>query len=237
MILRLETCASTMAEAARLAREGCASGDAVVAAEQTAGRGRYARPWHSERGAGLYVSIVFRLTLAEDSIPTLSLALGLAAAEAITGLTELACDLRWPNDVLIGGKKCAGILVETEGSAFIAGIGINVNQSEFPSELAGVATSLRLASGRTYSLDDLLTRLLDSSGRFTRVLEQEGRGAVIEAFTRASTWVRAKRVIVEQRDGTIEGVTDGLDPAGFLYVLQPGGARTLVRTGGVRAAG
>lgn len=232
MIVRLQTCPSTQAEAARLAREGCPSGTAVVADEQTAGRGRLGRPWHSERGAGLYVSIVLRLPLPPRSVPVLSLALGLAAAEAIAAATGIACDLRWPNDVLIGERKCAGILVETEDSVFIAGIGVNVNQSEFPTELTGLATSLRIATGRTHSRDHLLDRLLESVDRFTTLLTDGGRAPIIDMFSHASTYVHGKRVIV----GTTEGVTDGLDPAGFLYLRQPTGERTLILAGGVRPA-
>ena len=105
----------------------------VGAEEQTAGQGRHGRTWHSEAGSGLYVSIVLRHNLAPDDI-----ARGHARArlwpcvDAILKTTDLACDLRWPNDVLIQSKKCAGILTQLEGSAIIAGIGINVNHTEFP---------------------------------------------------------------------------------------------------------
>lgn len=225
-----------MAEAEKLALEGCPSGSAAGADEQTAGHGRYGRAWHSERGAGLYVSIVLRLGIADESIPALSLALGLAAAEAIARAADLACDLRWPNDVLIGGKKCAGILVEASGAAYIAGIGINVNQSEFPEEIAGIATSLRAASGRTHSREQLLIHLLECVDSFAKMLAEGGREPVLSAFSLASSYVKGKRVIVEQRGGTIAGVTDGLDPAGFLYVCQPNGERTLILAGGVRPA-
>jgi BirA family biotin operon repressor/biotin-[acetyl-CoA-carboxylase] ligase len=222
-----------MAEAAKLAREGCPSGSAIIADEQTAGYGRHGSAWHSERGSGLYVSIVLRLAIPPASVPVLSLALGLATAEAIANSTGLACDLRWPNDVLVGEKKCAGILVETEGPAFIAGIGINVNQSAFPDDIAALATSLRLASGRSHSRDQLLVNLLESVGRVTGILAEHGRAAIVEAFSRASSYVQGRRVIVD----TMEGVTDGLDPSGFLYLRRPDGARTLILAGGVRPAG
>jgi BirA family biotin operon repressor/biotin-[acetyl-CoA-carboxylase] ligase len=221
-----------MEEAAKLSREGCPSGTAVVAEEQTAGYGRHGRTWHSERGAGLYVSIVLRLPLPAENLPVLSLALGLATAEAIARAADLACDLRWPNDVLIGGKKCAGILVETEGPAFIAGIGINVNHSAFPAELTGLATSLLLASGHPQSKDQLLVRLLESADSFTKMLLNGGPEPVIAMFSRASSYVRGKRVIA----GGLEGITDGLDPSGFLYLRQPSGERTLILAGGVRPA-
>ena len=136
---------STMTVAARLAREGCASGTVVGADEQTAGIGRAGHSWHSEPEAGLYVSIVLRLALGPESLPLVMLALGLATRDAIADVTGLAPDLRWPNDVLLGEKKCAGILAQMEGDAVIAGIGINVGHASFPPEIAPLATSLRMA--------------------------------------------------------------------------------------------
>ena len=98
---------STMPEAARLAAAGCGPGTIVVADEQTAGQGRYGRYWHSEAESGLYASIVLRPALSSSSLPVLMLALGLATAEAIARATNLGCDIRWPNDVLINDKKVA----------------------------------------------------------------------------------------------------------------------------------
>src|SRR4029077_20415255 len=126
-------------------------GTVAGAEEQTEGQGRLGRTWHSERDSGLYVSIVLRHLIPANTVPLVTLALGLAAREAILKATDLACDLRWPNDVLIHAKKCAGILTRLEssgypsgiiaGGAIIAGIGINVNHSSFPEELSSIATS------------------------------------------------------------------------------------------------
>jgi BirA family biotin operon repressor/biotin-[acetyl-CoA-carboxylase] ligase len=131
---------STMTAAAKLAHEGCAAGTLVGADEQTAGIGRHGHSWHSEPGAGLYVSYVIRPSAGRGALPLLMLALGLAAQEAIIQTTGLAPDLRWPNDVLLNGKKCVGILAQTEGDAIIAGIGINVHHAEFPEEIRELAT-------------------------------------------------------------------------------------------------
>ena len=107
-----ESITSTMHEAGALAAAGCPSGTAVIAEEQTAGQGRHGHSWHSEPGAGLYVTVVLRLPIPTDSLPIVTLALGLAAAEAIARVTDLHPDLRWPNDIMIGGKKTAGILIQ-----------------------------------------------------------------------------------------------------------------------------
>ena len=127
-----ESLDSTMIEA----RRDMQPGRIVGAEEQTAGMGRHGRKWISEPGAGLYVSMV----LAAKPVPVVMLALGLAARHAI-GWRR---DLRWPNDVLLNGKKCAGVLAQLEGETIIAGIGINVSQTEFPDDLETPATSLLL---------------------------------------------------------------------------------------------
>jgi len=236
-IVCLEVTGSTMTDAALLAAAGCASGTAVVAEEQTAGQGRHGRAWHSERGAGLYVTIVLQLPLPLDDVPVLTLALGLATAEAIARSSGLACDLRWPNDVLLDGRKCAGILVQTSGAAFLVGIGINVNHSAFPAELARSATSLRLVSGVEHSREALLEALLVSVDSFVNMLVEGGRDPVVGLFARASSYTFGKRVTVEQGGALIEGVTDGLTPSGFLMLRRDDGTTTLITAGGVRPAG
>lgn len=230
----LENTGSTMTVAAQLGAAGCPAGTVVVAEEQTAGQGRFGRIWHSERETGLYVSFVLRLSLAEENLRVLAMTLGLAAAEAIARTADIECDLRWPNDVLIGDKKCAGILVAVEQTTFVAGIGINVNQTAFPVELSPIATSLRLATGRPQSREALLVHLIESADSFLRMLETGGKDPVLRMFTRASSYVRGKHVFVEQEGAEIEGVTDGLDESGFLIVRRPDGTRTTIMAGGVR---
>src|SRR3954454_23603730 len=108
-LLFFESIDTTMREAGRPAHQGCPSGTVVIAEEQTAGQGRHGHAWHSEKYVGLYCSILLRPELRRDSAPTLTMALGLAAAEAIEAATGLRCDLRWPNDLMLGGqKKTAG---------------------------------------------------------------------------------------------------------------------------------
>lgn len=224
---------STMTEAARLAAQGAA--DIVGAEEQTAGRGRYGRHWYSQREAGLYVTLILSWRLRPEQATLLTLALGLATAEAIARAADLACDLRWPNDVLIQDKKCAGILVELAGDRFLAGVGINVNHTSLPAELAGQATSLYLASGRFHSRERLLIELVRAADGFTRMLVEGGPEPVLRLFARASSYARGRRVRVEQNGLILEGVTEGLAPSGFLWLRQNDGARRLLRAGGLRA--
>ncbi len=233
-IVRFERVASTMTEAATLANEGCASGTAVVADEQVAGIGRHGHDWHSEPGSGLYVSIVLRLELEPAVLPCLTLALGLAAAEAIARVADLRCDLRWPNDLMVGDRKLAGILVQLAGDAAICGVGINVNHAAFPAEIAGIATSLRIETQRAFDLDNLLTCLLESVDSFANMLVTGGAAAIVRAFSNASSYASGKRVRVDMGERTIEGVTAGLDQGGFLRVRKPGGETELILAGGVR---
>lgn len=228
------TIGSTMTEASRLAASGCESGTLVGAEEQTAGQGRYGRAWHSEPGSGLYVSIVLRYPFAPDTLPLVTLAIGLATADAILKATDLACDLRWPNDVLIHSRKCAGILTQLDGSAIIAGIGINVNHSAFPDDLSAIATSLRIASGREHSRERLLVELASSVDSFCTLLERDGREPILAMFARASSFVYGRRVYVEQDGATLLGTTAGLNDSGFLMLRGDDGKQNVIIAGGVR---
>jgi BirA family biotin operon repressor/biotin-[acetyl-CoA-carboxylase] ligase len=162
------------------------------------------------------------------------LALGLATSEAILKTTDLACDLRWPNDVLIQSRKCAGILTQLEGSAIIAGIGINVNHSEFPDDLNAIATSLRISSGRVQSRERLLVELVSSVDSFCTLLEKDGKEPILAMFTRASSFVHGRRVSVDQGDSVLQGTTAGLNESGFLLLRDDAGKQNVIIAGGVR---
>lgn len=224
-ILRLETTASTMLEAERHP-----AGTVVVAEEQTAGQGRFGRTWHSERGAGLYFSQVLEPLANPVDLPVVTLALGLAVQEAIAVTAGLSCDLRWPNDVLAGGRKCAGILVQYQNGKLVSGTGVNVNHRHFPAELAAIATSLRIETGREHDLERLLEALLDAIDEYLATLGREGRRVILDLFSRSSSYVYGRRVTA----GHLTGTTDGLNEFGFLWLKTDGGARHLIRAGNVR---
>jgi len=228
---------STMLEAVRLAEAGGAHGAVVVADEQTAGQGRHGHTWHSEPNSGLYASIVLRPVVRADSLPVLTLALGLAAADAIAEVAGLACDLRWPNDVMLEGRKVAGILVQLLDAAAIAGIGVNVNHAAFPPEIAADATSLRIVSNRMHSREQLLIALLGAADRYCGSLAGPGgKERILMEFSRRSSYARNKRVMVAQGESILEGTTAGLDSSGFLIVRKDDGTQQLVLAGGVRPA-
>jgi BirA family biotin operon repressor/biotin-[acetyl-CoA-carboxylase] ligase len=200
-------------------------GSVVVADEQTAGMGRHGHSWESEPGAGLYMSVVLM------PHPVLTLALGLAAQEAVRKVTLLACDIRWPNDLMLGNRKFGGILVQLQDGRAIAGIGINTGQRSFPPDLRAIATSLAIETNLDFRRDDILDALLECIPPAIAKSEPE----TIEAWERSSSWARGKPVTVDLGDRIISGITAGLDADGFLRVRTAEGTTEIVVAGGVRA--
>ena len=215
---------STNTAAMAAAAEGAPEGSAFLAEEQTAGRGRAANTWQSPRSTGIYCSVVLRPNLPPSEVLLLSLAAGLAVHAAIQSVdSRVTPDLKWPNDVLIDGKKVCGILTEMNAEAtrvryIVIGIGINVNQASFPKELS--ATSLRLETGSEWSRVELAAALLKSLDREYRefIDSPESREDLLVRFAKNSSWVQGKKVRIEENGSSFEGTTEGLDPRGFLRV-------------------
>lgn len=226
---------STMRRAAELAAAGCESGFAVVADAQTAGQGRLGRHWDSPAG-GLYFTLVLRPRLAPRELPVVTLALGLAVARALVDDAGIQPDLRWPNDVLLGGKKLAGILAEYRAGAVLAGIGLNVNQACFPGPLSPMATSLALATGHEHDRRHLLEAIRASVREHIAILKDGGVEAILRLFTSASSYVSGKRVRVELPAGPVIGTTCGLSAEGLLLLRRDDGATITITAGGVRPA-
>jgi BirA family biotin operon repressor/biotin-[acetyl-CoA-carboxylase] ligase len=230
---------STNTDALAAARSAAPHGSVYLADEQLAGRGRGRHAWHSDSGEGLYVSALLRMQIPAIRLPLLPLVAGLAAADAIHTVAGLTVDLRWPNDLLIGPRKAGGILMEThtEGNqlAFaVVGIGINVHQSSFPSDLATPATSLDLETNRRVPRQNLLVSLLKSLERgMLGLLDSAADGTIFRRVEEASSWVRGRQVEVHGPQAC-RGVTAGLNQYGFLLVRTGDGLVT-VQTGGIRA--
>ena len=185
---------STNVEAMESASAGAPEGSVFVAEEQTAGRGRGAHQWESAPSAGIYCSVVLRPALPPSEALVLSLAAGLAVHSAVAAdrFAGVSPDLKWPNDLLIEGKKFCGILTEmnaepTRVRHIVVGIGINVNQAKFPAELQPIATSLRLVSGTEWSRVELCAALLKSLDREYRdLLEKPGaHESILQRFQEA----------------------------------------------------
>ena len=225
-IVRLGTVDSTQRVAFELAESGAADGTVVMADTQTAGRGRRGRVWHDAPGDSLLVSIVVRPRLNVADLPKLSFAAAVAVAEAVEATTGLDARLKWPNDVLIDGRKLAGILLESRVVAapiVVVGIGVNLRQRTFPRELAEIATSVDLAGGRAVEREELLEAVLDAFDRWRTRLENEGFAPVRARWLAlADTIGRAVTV------GEHAGVAVDLAEDGALVLRQAGGLRRVV---------
>lgn len=221
-----------------LGYRGEPEGALILAEEQTAGRGRAGRNWQSERGTGIYATIVLRPKLSPVQAPLLTLLAGLSAHSAIQELTGANVQLKWPNDLLLNGLKLGGILTEMHAEPsqvkfVIIGIGINVNQEKFGGELATVATSLRKETGKNYSRLELLVRLLRQfETDYNRYL-REGAPYVVERFELVSDFAQGKRVRVSTGISTWMGTTAGLSPEGLLLVKTEDGRIAPVIAGDV----
>lgn len=221
------------------------TGQVYIADEQTAGRGRGGHTWHSEPDCGLYLTVLLRPALRSDELLQLSLLAGIAAYDAIHDITGVHVDLRWPNDLVsppaLGpSRKVGGILTEAvltpDGGVRHAavGIGINLNQSAFPSALGSTATSLRLLLGAPVEREGLAAALLFGLHEELRQRAVEGAAnGILTRFINVSSWVVGKRVHVDE-EGGYTGVTAGLTHEGLLRVQCDDGRERVVRHGGVR---
>jgi len=213
-------------------------GAVVLAEEQTAGRGRAGRSWHSERGAGLYVTLLLRPKLSPVQAPLLTMLAGLSAHTAVLAQTGLSAELKWPNDLLLNGKKLGGILTEMHAEPnavrfVIVGIGINVSQEKFPGELAATATSLRKETGRLHSRLEILVKLLSQFETDYNRFLREGAGYVVQRFELISSFANGKRVRVDTGRETFVGTTEGLSAEGLLMVKKEDGGSVTVIAGDV----
>jgi BirA family biotin operon repressor/biotin-[acetyl-CoA-carboxylase] ligase len=232
---------STNQVALELGHAGEPEGAVVIAEEQTAGRGRAGHSWHSERAAGIYATILLRPRLAPVQAPLLTMMAGLSARAAVQSATGLSVDLKWPNDLVISGKKLGGILTEMHAEPsqvrfVIVGIGINVNQQKFPADLAGASTSLRMETGKMQSRLEVLVQFLRQFESDYRELLSEGSAGVVKRFEAASSYARGKRVRVTNGRDSFTGVTAGLEETGLLRVKRDDGEITTVIAGDVAEA-
>lgn len=234
---------STNVAAMQAAAEGEPEGAVFVAEEQTAGRGRGGHSWESAQSLGIYCSVVLRPEIAPLDALFLSLITGIAAGEAIEQTTGLHPDLRWPNDILLNGRKFCGILTEMNAEPMrvryvVVGIGINVNHAGFSGELEPIATSLRIESGREWSRVELTAALLKSlDSQYRKLVEgrPDAQAEIIRTFEARSSWARGRSVFIAENGSGYEGVTEGLNERGFL-MLRVGDELRTVLSGNVRAA-
>ncbi|HKS08085.1 MAG TPA: biotin--[acetyl-CoA-carboxylase] ligase [Pyrinomonadaceae bacterium] len=236
-VLRYESVTSTNSEVARLAIEGAEEGLAIVADEQTAGRGRLQRAWSSPKGAGLYFSILLRPHIAVDRWPLITFVAALATSDALLEGGGVQTDIKWPNDLLANDRKICGILAEAietpTGRAVVLGIGINLTNDAFPQDLHGVATSVTQESGRAPERETILAALLSALARWYSLLhEPDGDGKIVAAWASRSSYTSDKLVQVTNGDEVLQGITRGVEHDGALRVETAQGIQ-LIRAGDV----
>jgi BirA family biotin operon repressor/biotin-[acetyl-CoA-carboxylase] ligase len=208
---------STNADVAAAAREGAAEGLVLLAEEQTGGRGRLSRSWVSPPRAGVYVSVLLRPTAAPTTWPLLTLLTGLAVVEAVLAVGRVDARLKWPNDVLVGDRKLAGILAERVDDAVVIGVGINV--STRAAELPPTGTSLAIAGGAT-DREVVASEVLRAlHRRYVAWRDTFGAGTSVLASYREMCETIGSDVTVELPGGhVVVGVASGVDDAGRLVV-------------------
>lgn len=238
----LASTASTNDAAARLAESGAEEGTTVVAERQTAGRGRHGRVWFSPSGAGLYASVIVRpekaMSDAAHPATLLTLASGVAIAEAVNAVTGLPAEIKWPNDVLIGGRKLAGILAEAtlqsgEPLFVILGFGVNLQPAAYPPELASRVTSIEAETNRPSDRALLLAEILASLGERYADLREGRFDAILTAWRALAVSLPGARVEWDSPAGIVSGRAQDIDRDGALLV-RVGGKIERVVAGEVR---
>jgi BirA family biotin operon repressor/biotin-[acetyl-CoA-carboxylase] ligase len=219
---------STNRVALELGQQDEPHGALVIAEEQSAGRGRTGRAWISEKSNGIYMSILLRPPLTPVQAPALTLAAGLGVFDAVAEQTGMQPDLRWPNDLLLNGKKVCGILTEMYAEPdrirfVVVGIGLNVNHTKMPAEIASIGTSLRIETGKVQSRLELTVRLLRQFENYYNQLLNEGPAPIVARFSAISSYARGRRVRVTTGRETFMCTTAGLDPSGLLRVIREDG--------------
>jgi len=235
----LDTVDSTNRAAGELARQGAGEGAVVVADAQTAGRGRMGRRWESPAGDNLYFSVLLTPNVEPARVPQLALVAAVAVHEGLAEFCpEITAQIKWPNDILVGGRKVAGILCEANLEAdrvhrVILGIGINVNGSRVPRGLQATATTLRLAGGREVSRPALLGAVINHlEARYEGWLRDGSLSGLLDYFERHSA-LNGKPVAAENLSGVVRGVARGIAPTGELMIEMAGGERLHLLAGDV----
>jgi len=232
-----ETVDSTNRVAMELAQGGAPEGTVVLADRQTAGRGRLQRSWQSPPGCNLYLSVILRPAIPPHDAAQITLLAGVAVAEAISAVCPERVGIKWPNDLLIGGRKVCGILTEAKMAmgridSVIVGVGLNVNidSADFDPAHRETATSLREETGRDHSREDLLFLLCERFDQWYEIFLHDGFAPVREGWL-ARAEMAGKRLRILFLDEMQEGVFAGIDRDGALLIADEKGAVRRITAG------
>lgn len=232
-ILRFDEIESTNTEALNQARKGADEGLCIVARRQTAGRGRHGRVWISDEDAGLFFSVVLRPRVEVRFLPLITLMSAVAVHDTLETLYKIDCDIKWVNDIHVSGKKICGILAETtdsiKGLAVVVGIGINLKSSNFPPEIAEIATSVEAETNQSSNIETLLQKLTFFLSEYCAIFYgTRGAENIRKEWSKRSSYAFGKNVKVLLENETIHGTTDGIEENGALRVeLETGEIRAV----------
>jgi len=236
---------STNDLALALSDTGAPDGTLIVADSQNAGRGRLeGRAWHSPPGTGLYFSLILRPRLAPADFPKLTLAAGLALCKGLESHAQCQPGLKWPNDLFLHGKKCGGILTETQAlagagqTAVVIGIGLNVNTppEEFSGELRAKATSLLAETGTPYDRGPLLAALLAELDLVVARLEKEDFPGILAEWRQRDIHAGLQVSWLNTQGRVVTGISLGPDEEGFLHIRDAQGQSHSVVSGDISLA-
>jgi BirA family transcriptional regulator, biotin operon repressor / biotin---[acetyl-CoA-carboxylase] ligase len=224
-----ESVQSTQRIAHVLAGDGASEGTLVIADEQTAGRGRLMREWHSSKGTGIWMSLILKPLLPPQKAPQFTLITAVAVVQAIEEITDLHPQIKWPNDILIDGKKVTGILTELQAesdkiNSIIIGIGMNVNHTKehFPDELQKIATSLAIEQGEPLSRSEIVQKVLERIESLYSMYMKEGFTPVKLLWESYAISI-GKKIRARTINGTIEGRALGITDEGVLKIEDSAG--------------
>ena len=228
---------STNSLAKALAVEGAPEGSVVTADSQSGGRGRMGRSWVSPPGVNLYFSLILRPAVPSVRVPQLTLLVAAAIHQALSSLSSsLVAMIKWPNDILANGRKLCGVLCEMQSEPdcthfVVVGIGINVNQSEFPSDLQDRATSLFLESGQLFLRPQILASVLNHfEPLYDAWLSEEDLGCILP-YLEEHSLLQSKEVTIDQLKRSMSGTVRGISRTGELKLESTEGDTILVSSG------
>lgn len=224
------------------AAEGAKEGALLIAETQTAGRGRLGKVWDSPEGTGIWMSIILRPPILPQDVSGITLMAGLAMCQGIREITGLPAYIKWPNDVVINGKKVCGILTEMSAEMervnyVIVGIGINVNTKDFPQELEEVATSLKVEGKQDYKRKDIVaSTMIFFEKHYKECMKQGSISPILGQYKDLCVTLKNQVKIISKEE-TYEAIPVDINPAGALIVGKKDGTKEIITSGEVSVRG
>jgi BirA family biotin operon repressor/biotin-[acetyl-CoA-carboxylase] ligase len=237
-VVLLDKTSSTNELAMDLAVMGYPEGSVIIADAQTEGKGRLGRKWFSPKGVNIYMSVILKPSIPPKDAAVLTLISAVSCAHAVRRLTGADVRIKWPNDLMVSGKKLGGILLEMRSELdrilfAVAGIGINVNMERFKDEISQSATSIFIETGKRHSRTALIVEILKEMNRWLKTLDKTGKASILNEWRRLSSTL-GRNVMVVSGSETIKGVAEDIDEEGRLVIKTKDGSFKHISSGDVK---